>query len=204
MEKMERQMRSMASKFETRDDGGELYIEGYFAVFNSTYKMWEDAYEQVAPGAFSNTLGEDIRALINHETRLVLGRNKAGTLELKEDSHGLWGKIRINPNDLDAMNLYERVKRGDVDQCSFGFEILKEETELKEDGSFLWTIKEVRLYEVSVCTFPAYEETAVSARKKDYEEILKRKNASWKCDMRKKLKGEEDNGIKDVDDPKEN
>lgn len=204
MEKMGRQMRSMASKFETRDDGGELYIEGYFAVFNSTYKMWEDAYEQVAPGAFSNTLGEDIRALINHETRLVLGRNKAGTLELKEDSHGLWGKIRINPNDMDAMNLYERVKRGDVDQCSFGFEILKEETEVKEDGSFLWTIKEVRLYEVSVCTFPAYEETAVSARKKDYEEIQKRKNASWKCDMRKKLKGEEDNGIKDVDDPKEN
>ncbi len=203
MEKMGRQMRSMASKFETRDDGGELYIEGYFAVFNSTYKMWEDAYEQVAPGAFSNTLGEDIRALINHETRLVLGRNKAGTLELKEDSHGLWGKIRINPNDMDAMNLYERVKRGDVDQCSFGFEILKEETELKEDGSFLWTIKEVRLYEVSVCTFPAYEETAVSARKKDYEEIQKRNNASWKCDMRKKLKGEEDNGIKDVDDPKE-
>lgn len=204
METMERQMRSMASKFETRDDGGELYIEGYFAVFNSTYKMWKDAYEQVAPGAFSNTLGEDIRALINHETRLVLGRNKAGTLELKEDSHGLWGKIRINPNDMDAMNLYERVKRGDVDQCSFGFEILKEETEEKEDGSFLWIIKEVRLYEVSVCTFPAYEETAVSARKKDYEEIQKRKNASWKCDMRKKLKGEEDNGIKDIDDPKEN
>lgn len=204
MDKTERQMRSMAAKFETREDGGDLYIEGYFAVFNSTYQMWENASETVAPGAFGNTLGEDIRALINHETRLVLGRNKAGTLELKEDSHGLWGRIRINPNDMDAMNLYERVKRGDVDQCSFGFDILKEEHEIREDGSVLWTIKEVRLYEVSVCTFPAYEETAVSARKKDYEEIQKRKNAAWKCDMRKRLKGEEDNGIKDVDVSEEN
>ncbi len=204
MERKERQMRSIASKFETRDDGGEMYIEGYFAVFNSTYQMWNDAFETVAPGAFSNTLGEDIRALINHETRLVLGRNKAGTLELKEDSHGLWGKIRINPNDVDAVNLYERVKRGDVDQCSFGFEILDEEVETKEDDSVLWRIKEVKLFEVSVCTFPAYEETAVSARKKDYEEIQKRKNAAWKIGMRKRLKGEERNGIKDPDFTEEN
>lgn len=72
-----------------------------------------------------------VRALIDHETRLVLGRSKAGTLELREDSHGLWGKIRINPNDTDAMNLYNRVKRGDVDQCSFGFNIVKEDTEIE-------------------------------------------------------------------------
>lgn len=190
MQRTERQMRSIASKFNTREDDGELFIEGYFAVFNSIYELWDGASESVAPGTFSNTLGGDVRALIDHETRLVLGRNKAGTLELREDSHGLWGKIRINPNDQDAMNLYERVKRGDVDQCSFGFEIIREDTEIKEDGSVHWTIREVKLYEVSVVTFPAYEETAVSARKKELGEIQKRKLDSWRETMKKKLKGE--------------
>lgn len=185
-----RQVRCTSSEFTTREDSGELYIEGYFAVFNSVYEIFEGATETVAPGAFSKTLGEDIRALINHETRLVLGRNKAGTLELKEDSRGLWGKIRINPKDVDAMNLYERVKRGDVDQCSFGFDIISEETEFREDGSVQWTIREVKLYEVSVCTFPAYEDTSVSARKKDFEEISKRKNEAWKSRQMARLKGE--------------
>lgn len=190
MNRERRQMRCVTSKFETREDGGELFIEGYFAVFNSNYELWPNATESIAPGAFSNTLGGDIRALIDHETRLVLGRNKAGTLELREDSHGLWGKVSINPKDQDAMNLYERVKRGDVDQCSFGFDIIKEDTEVREDESVHWTIKEVELYEVSVVTFPAYEETSVSARKKDMEEILKRKAGVWKQKTLKRLRGE--------------
>lgn len=185
-----RQVRSCQSQFNTRDDGGELFIEGYFSIFNSNYEIWPGATESVAPGAFSDTLGEDVRALINHETRLVLGRNRASTLELREDSHGLWGKIRINPNDSDAMNLYERVKRGDVDQCSFGFDILDEETEFRDDGSIHWTIRKVKLYEVSVCTFPAYTETSVSARKHDFDQIQKRKLDAWKEGTKKKLKGE--------------
>lgn len=190
MNREARQMRSIASKFETRETGEELFIEGYFAVFNSNYDLWDGASESVAPGAFESTLGGDIRALIDHETRLVLGRNKAGTLELREDAHGLWGKIRINPNDVDAMNLYERVKRGDVDQCSFGFDIIREDTEFREDGSVHWTIREVKLWEVSVVTFPAYEETSVKARKDEYAEILKRKNEKWREEMLSRLKGE--------------
>ena len=87
------------------------------------------------------------------------------------------------------MNLYERVKRGDVDQCSFGFDIIEEETELREDGSMHWTITRVKLYEVSVVTFPAYEATGVSARKAEYEEIQRRRAESWKAEQRKKLKG---------------
>lgn len=183
------------TQFNTREDGEELYIEGYFSVFNSTYEIWKDMTESIAPGAFTETLKDaDVRALINHETRLVLGRTKAGTLELKEDERGLWGKIRINPNDQDAMNLYERVKRGDVDQCSFGFEIIREETEIGEDGSIHWTIMEVRLYEVSVCTFPAYEETEVSARERDADAIREERREqlkeSWRQEQKKKLKGE--------------
>lgn len=189
MDRTARQMRSVASEFITREAENELFIEGYFSVFNTNYDLWAGASESVAPGAFANTLGGDIRALIDHETRLVLGRNKAGTLELREDTHGLWGRIRINPNDVDAMNLYERVKRGDVDQCSFGFEIVKEDTEIRDDGSVHWTIREVKLYEVSVVTFPAYEETSVKARKDDYADILKRKNEKWREDMNARLKG---------------
>ena len=190
MNRKERQMRCTAPEFKTREAGEDLYIEGYFAVFNTMYELWPGAEETVAPGAFSDTLGEDVRALIDHETRLVIGRNKAGTLELKEDSHGLWGRIRINPNDTDAVNLYERVKRGDVDQCSFGFEIVEEDTEYRDDGSILWTIRKVRLYEVSVCTFPAYEETSVSARKRDFDDIVKRENEKWRAGMKLRLKGE--------------
>ncbi len=193
-----RQMRTIASPFKTREDGEELRIEGYFAVFNSIYDIWDNMSESVAPGAFADTLGEDIRALTDHETMYVLGRNKAATLELREDSYGLWGSILINPNDQDAMNLYARVQRGDVNQCSFGFEILEEETEFREDGSIHWTIKKVKLYEVSVCTFPAYAETSVQARKDEYTELMKRKAEAWRAEMRNKLKGVS-NGIKSTD-----
>lgn len=182
-----RQVRSIASQFETREADGELSIEGYFSVFNSIYELWPGATESVAPGAFAETLGNDIRALVNHDSTLVLGRNKAGTLELREDSHGLWGKVKVNPNDGDAMNLYERVKRGDVDQCSFGFMIEDEETEFRDDGSIHWTIRKVNLFEVSVVTFPAYEETSVSARKADLEAIQKRKAEKWRAEMSAKL-----------------
>lgn len=190
MDREIRQLRSAASQFQTREAEGDLTIEGYFSVFNSIYELWPGATESVAPGAFSETLGNDIRALVNHDDTLVLGRNKAGTLELREDSHGLWGKIKVNPNDGDAMNLYERVKRGDVDQCSFGFWIEDEETEFRDDGSIHWTIRKVNLFEVSVCTFPAYEATEVSARKADFAEILKRKAETWRAEMLAKLNKE--------------
>lgn len=190
MDRASRQVRSAASKFETREEGNELKIEGYFAVFNSNYQIFDDLSESVAPGAFDDTLGEDIRALINHDSSLVLGRNTAHTLELRQDEHGLWGSITINPNDQDAMNLYARVQRGDVDQCSFGFDILSEDYDVRDDGSVHWTIKKVRLYEVSVCTFPAYEETNVKARSAQRDEIKKRSLEAWKVQTLAKLKGE--------------
>ena len=189
----ERQLRTAESAFQTREDGDELIIEGYFAVYNSDYVINEDMSESIAPGAFTDTLGNDIRALTNHDTSLVLGRNKAGTLELRDDSRGLWGRIKINPNDQDAMNTYERVKRGDVNQCSIGFEILDEETEFLEGGRIHWTIRKINLFEVSVCTVPAYAETSVSARMHDAEEIKKRSAEAWKERIMQKLKGESDN-----------
>ena len=188
MERTIRQTRSIASDFTTREDGEELRIEGYFAVFNSIYDIGPDMKESIAPGAFKNTLADDIRALVNHDATLVLGRTSAHTLELREDERGLWGRISINPKDTDAMNLYERVKRGDVSQCSIGFEIIREDTEISEDGSVHWTIQEVRLREVTCCTFPAYKETNISAREEQRDEILKRRLESWKTKMKARLK----------------
>jgi hypothetical protein len=190
MSRETRQMRTALTEFTTRDDNGALAIEGYFAVYGSNYEIAKGMSESIAQGAFDNTLSGDIRALINHDTTLVLGRTKAGTLQLRSDSHGLWGHIDINPNDSDAMNLYNRVKRGDVDQCSFGFDIVNEETDFREDGSVHWTIKEVILYEVSPCTFPAYEETSIAARAKERTELIKRRNEAWKEKMLNSLKGE--------------
>lgn len=189
-----RQTRTCLTNFKTREDGEELRIEGYFSVFNSNYELWPGATESVAPGAFSETLGvDDVRALIDHETMYVLGRNVAQTLKLREDDYGLWGSIKINPNDQDAMNLYARVQRGDVNQCSFGFDILEEETDFHDDGSVHWTIKKVKLYEVSICTFPAYKETEVEARKKDFEQIRQRKVEAGREKLLKRLKkGKED------------
>jgi phage head maturation protease len=85
------------------------------------------------------------------------------------------------------MNTYARVKRGDVSQCSIGFEILSEETDFGPDGSIHWTIQNVKLYEVSVCTFPAYEETNVSARQRDASAIKERKLDAWKAEMRSRI-----------------
>ena len=75
-------------EFQTREDGEEMIIEGYFAVFNSRYELFEDAYETILPGAFDGELGKDVRALADHDTRIVLGRTTANTLQLRVDERG--------------------------------------------------------------------------------------------------------------------
>lgn len=182
-----RQVRSIETGFHTRDAEGGPIIEGYFAVFNSDYEIWPGAIEQVAPGAFTSALGGDIRALADHDTRIVLGRTTAGTLELREDDRGLYGVIKINPEDQEAMNLYHRVQRGDVTQCSFGFDIVAEDYEHRPDGSDLWTIRDMVLYEVSVVTFPAYAETSVQARQDDIKTIRSRQLAARKSALKERI-----------------
>lgn len=188
MSRKERLTRSLESELKTRaEQEGDMTIEGYFAVFNKETELFRGAFEEIDSGAFDATLGNDIRALINHDTSLVLGRNKAGTLQLKTDSYGLWGSIKINGSDMDAVNLYERVKRGDVDQCSFGFDIVSEETEFRDDGTIKWKIKEIDLHEVSVCTFPAYEDTGVQARHRDIEQYKAKEIETMKAKILRRL-----------------
>lgn len=179
------------AEFLTREaEDGARYIEGYFAVYGGVYQLWDDVSETVDPGAFDLAADRDVRALTNHDTTLVLGRTMAGTLELRTDERGLWGSVRINDKDQDAVNLYERVKRGDVTQCSFGFDILDELIENRTDGSTVFHLQRVKLYEVSVCTFPAYEETGVQARKAELADMKKRKCDAWAAATLARLKGE--------------
>lgn len=185
----EKRILNTSVKLNTRstENTDDLYISGYFVVFNSIYEIWEGATESVSPTAFEDTLNNDIRCLINHDSRLVLGRTTTGTLKLEVDEKGLWGEVKINKDDTEAMNLYARVKRGDVSQCSFGFDILKESTEDK-GNNIHWTIEKAKLYEVSIVTFPAYKETNVTARQKDLKEFQKRKIQEWKQKSLKRLK----------------
>lgn len=186
-EKMQR--RSFATQFRAAEEDGKKHIEGYFAVFGDVYDMGDGITESIAPGAFDGQLDGDVRCLIDHETRLVLGRTKAGTLELRVDGHGLWFRVQINPLDTDAMNLYARVQRGDVSQCSFGFRILDEEYNVDEaTGNVHFTIKKVQLYEGSVVTFPAYESTEAGARGELAEEIRKRQLEAWKARQKGRIK----------------
>lgn len=166
------------------DENKTPEIAGYFSVFDETYNICEGYSERIDPKAFDKSIGGDIRALIDHDTSKVLGRTTAGTLSLKTDSHGLFGVISINTNDREALDLYARVKRGDVNQCSFGFIIDEAQDTYREDGSVLTTITDLTLFEVSVCTFPAYESTEVEARAKEaYGNALE----AWRESMRSRL-----------------
>lgn len=175
-------------KMETREENGDLYLEGYFSVFNAVYELWPGATESIAPGAFDESVNDDVRCLYNHNSDLVLGRTTARTLELRQDSKGLWGRVQINREDTEAMNAYARINRGDITGCSFGFDIAAQETEYREDGTVHWTITKVKpLYEVSPCTFPAYEDTSVSARRRDLDELKRKRSEVWKAQALERL-----------------
>lgn len=177
------------TEFETREADGNLYIEGYFALFGSRYWLWDEAYETIEPGAFDLERDTDVRALTNHDTTLVLGRTTVGSLSLRVDERGLWGSVTINQMDQDAVNAYERVRRGDVSQCSFGFDILEQDVSREEGQPTVWHIRAVKLYEVSVVTFPAYTDTAVTARKAELEDIQQREKEAWRDATLNRLKG---------------
>lgn len=195
-----RQVRNIPTQFTTREEDEKLIIEGYFAIFNSDYEISPSMSESIAPGAFDDTLDNDIRALVNHDTTLVLGRTKAETLTLRQDDKGLWGQIIVNPKDVDATNLYSRVQRGDVNQCSFGFNILDEEPITREDGGVHWLMKKLDVHEVSCCTFPAYSETNIQAREEQRANLLYRERMLWREKMKERL----NNGVKSIDAQEEN
>lgn len=176
-------------QLDSKEETTEKIISGYFIVFNSETELYDGIWEEIAPEALDGVDLSDVRALTDHETDKVLGRTKASTLSLSVDSKGLYGEIRVNEQDQEAMNLYSRVIRGDVDQCSFGFDILNEEMIQNPDGTVKFIIKSIKLYEVSVVTFPAYQDTAVEARSKQIKDAQQRAFQAQKNKMEEKLNG---------------
>ena len=183
------QVRDIGQLDNTQETMDSKIISGYFVVFNSETELYQGVYEEVAPEAFDSVDFSDVKALVDHDTAKVLGRTKASTLSLSVDDKGLYGEITVNENDQEAMNLYSRVIRGDVDQCSFGFEILNEEMIQNSDGTVKFIIKSLKLYEVSVVTFPAYQDTAVEARSKQIKEAHERTLQARKKNLKEKLNG---------------
>ena len=142
------------------------YIEGHAAVFDSWSETLGGIFpfkEKVRKGAFSQTIEkDDIRALFNHDPNYVLGRNKAGTLELKEDERGLYVRI-IPPDTQAARDLITSIERGDINQMSFGFMVEEEKWDTVE-GIDVRELRKVKLFDVSPVTFPAYPSTDVGVR----------------------------------------
>lgn len=160
------------AQFKTREETetGDLILSGYFIKFDEVTELWPGYFEVIKREGVEKAIqNADIRALFNHDDSLVLGRTGNGTVALGVDDIGLFGDIIINKEDPQAVGAYARVQRGDVVGCSFGFIPIKINTEERDDGSYLDTILELEIFEVSPCTFPAYPQTEIAARQKDFE-----------------------------------
>lgn len=162
---MKREVRTLVAEIRAADpsEDGVLRFAGYAADFNVLSPDLGGFREQIAPGAFAGSLvADDIRALFNHDPNYVLGRNRAGTLRLSEDERGLHFDLDA-PDAQWARDLHQSVKRGDVNQCSFAFEAIRDQWRTVE-GRDERTLLEAKLYDVSIVTYPAYPSTAVAAR----------------------------------------
>ena len=151
-------------------DGEDSRIVGHAAVFNADSLPLGDGWgetfiERIAPGAFRDSLKtDDIRALFNHDANFVLGRNRSSTLALSEDERGLAVDIDT-PETNWARDLMRSMRRGDIDQMSFAFNVEKDDWVYdKKADTVTRTLLAVRLFDVSVVTYPAYPQTDASVR----------------------------------------
>ena len=156
----ESEKRTMGT-IEVRDhEDDHMVLEGYAAVFNVETDL--GAFREVIrPGAFDDVMNDDVRALINHDPNLILGRTGNGTLELSTDERGLKYKVKLGDQQY-ARDFYESVKRGDITQSSFAFTI--EEQSFNNDRTLRSVDKVRQLLDVSPVTYPAYAAATVQAR----------------------------------------
>jgi uncharacterized protein len=157
--------RTFPFTLEIRADGEKRQMVGHAAVFNDPIDLGYGIRERVAAGAFADSIKrDDVRALFNHDPNFVLGRNRAGTLTLKEDEQGL--AVIIDPPDTQfARDLAISMERGDISQMSFAFVTEKESWERGEDGADdIRTLEKVQLYDVSPVTYPAYANTDIAVK----------------------------------------
>jgi HK97 family phage prohead protease len=147
---------------EVRADAGKRTIKGYASVFSTLSGNLGGFVEQIAPGAFKRCLSmnADVRCLVDHEPSKILGRSTAGTLRLNEDSTGLAIECDM-PDTTLGNDTLESIRRGDLNQMSFGFTCVDEDWSVMADGRKLRTVSDADLFDVSVVTFPAYESSSV-------------------------------------------
>ena len=154
-------------------EGEPQKIVGHAAVFDTLTTLYAGVQEKVAKGAFLDSIQrDDIRALFNHDPNFVLGRNMAKTLNLKEDSQGLYFEITL-PDTQAARDLVTSIKRGDISQNSFAFRVMpggQDWTESPDGSMKIRTLTKVKLFDVSPVTYPAYPTTDLGLR--SIEEIL--------------------------------
>lgn len=174
------------------EEDGRLILEGYFIKYGVETELWPGFFELIEKSAVDKALGNkpDVRALFNHDSNLCLGRTGNKTLQLKSDNIGLFGVIEINSSDPDAVGAHARVQRKDIDGCSFGFWETGYEIIERNDGTILKKVTEMELLEVSPCTFPAYPQTEIAARQKNYEDYKKEALNIRKNILKEKLKNE--------------
>jgi HK97 family phage prohead protease len=166
---MNRELRTFLAQ-ELRASGNDKQprIEGYAATFGTMTNIGGQFNEVIQRGAFKRTLAADdeVVALIDHNSSLLLGRRSAGTLTLSEDATGLKFAVEL-PDTSVARDAYANLKAGNLRECSFGFYVDGPDGESwsqMPDGTPLRTLLSVRLFDVSVVTFPAYDGTSAAAR----------------------------------------
>jgi HK97 family phage prohead protease len=162
MKKTERRTFTVRDIEARQAEDGTMRMAGYAAVFNEA-SLPLPFIEKIAPGAFTKTLQEtpDVRLLANHEG-LPMARTKNGTMRLYEDETGLYFEAEL-ANTQEARDLYTLVERGDVDQMSFAFRVIRQNWSKDRTER---TLTEVSLADgdVSIVTYPAYPATSVEAR----------------------------------------
>jgi len=154
------------SDLEIRVEAGKpTRLVGYAAKFGvRSQPIFGSFREVIAKGAFGKNLpGADIRFLVGHDTRAILGRTKSGTLSVREDDVGLRFELTLPETTL-AKDTIEQIGRRDLDAMSFGFKKVEDAWGEDEEGFDLRTLKEVKVFELSLTAFPAYDETEVALR----------------------------------------
>ena len=150
------------AQLRAESDSGKLV--GHAAVFNKRSLDLGGFTEVIQPGAFAASLDNDVRALIDHGG-IAIARTSNGTLSLSEDEIGLRVEIDL-PDTTAGRDIKESVRRGDVDQMSFGFTVREggQSFSEDEDGTVIRTLTDINILEASIVTFPAYPDTDVAAR----------------------------------------
>lgn len=161
-------------------DDEKQIVEGYALRFNKLSNDLGGFVEEISPEALKEADLSDVRCLIDHDSSKVLGRTTSETLELNVDDEGLYFRCQL-PNTTYAKDLYENIRLGNISNCSFGF-ILDDEDgdsfEKREDGLFKRTLRKIRsLFDVSIVTYPAYNDTDVAPALRSIEAIKESEQA---------------------------